>query len=236
MVRHSPSEPPGPDGWQGHWRRLGWALAVAWLVGFACLPVLGARHTSYADLSAALRSGQVTSVEVSGALEPGDGGWSIARVTWQDGRLTRITEVLDTGSAGVRERKQSSGEQAVVMLVDRIRQMAPEEVTIRRTSSAEPAAADFAGFRAPLALGLVAIVLGLVTLGLLVNGPEPRRANRWAFGWLMLASPVGLIGYLILGSPTGLLGPASGRLEQMRGGWGFVFAVLIGALVPWWPR
>ena len=73
-------------------------------------------------------------------------------------------------------------------------------------------------------------VLGLGTLMLLVGGPEPERATRWAWFWLMLAlPPLVCPAYLALG---GMLRerPEPGT-RRLRGGWAFVLALVLGAAV-----
>lgn len=72
--------------------------------------------------------------------------------------------------------------------------------------------------------------VGVATLALLIAGPEPRLATRWAWFWLFgLDAPLGalvVLGYFILGGPTFKFSgvcPGSGRLT---GGWAFLLAVL----------
>ena len=58
------------------------------------------------------------------------------------------------------------------------------------------------GWQVPDPIGIVAFVLHLAGLALLVTGPQPWRATRWAWFWLLLLPPVGSIAFLLLSGPT----------------------------------
>jgi len=81
-------------------------------------------------------------------------------------------------------------------------------------------------------LGLALLGAALTTLGLVVAGPEPQRATRWAWFWLHW-TPVGALAFLLLSGPTpGLPAPRSGR--RLTGGRGFLLALVLGAALPGW--
>lgn len=75
----------------------------------------------------------------------------------------------------------------------------------------------------------------LATLWLLVNGPQPWRATRWAWFWLA-APPLGLLAFLLLSGPTPGLGITRPATKRLTGGKAFLLALLLSALVPapWW--
>jgi drug/metabolite transporter (DMT)-like permease len=88
----------------------------------------------------------------------------------------------------------------------------------------------------PVWLPFVFLGLGFMTLKVLVSGPKPRRANGWAWFWMMLFSPLGIALYLVFGGPLGRREPPRNRNEYMTGGWGFLAALILGALWSWASR
>lgn len=86
------------------------------------------------------------------------------------------------------------------------------------------------GWQTPNPLALTALLLLLVGFGVLVSGPAPWRATRWAWFWLLLP-PVGGIAFLLLSGPTpGVPGPRPpGR--RLTGGWAFLLALPLAAVL-----
>jgi hypothetical protein len=83
------------------------------------------------------------------------------------------------------------------------------------------------GWSVPALAGWLALVAGAATLLLIVGGPRPWRATRWAWVWLGLPlGPLVLLVYLLLGGPLGLWRPAEGS-RRLTGGWAFLLAVVI---------
>ena len=75
---------------------------------------------------------------------------------------------------------------------------------------------------------VVLIVAGLLTCALLVGGPEPWRATRWAWSWL-LPVPFGVLALCLLSGPTpGLPGPRTER--RLTGGWAFLIGSALGGV------
>jgi hypothetical protein len=72
----------------------------------------------------------------------------------------------------------------------------------------------------PNALGISAFLLFLAGFPLLMIGPHPWRATRWAWFWLLLP-PVGNVVFLLLSGPTpGVPRPRNPR-RRLTGGWAF---------------
>lgn len=89
------------------------------------------------------------------------------------------------------------------------------------------------GWRGPNWLGAAAAILFLISFMLLVSGPQPWRATRWAWFWLLLP-PIGSIAFLLLSGPTPLLPRPKDPARRLTGGWAFLLAIpLIGALAPY---
>lgn len=79
----------------------------------------------------------------------------------------------------------------------------------------------------------------LAVLVLLIGGPQPRFATKWAWFWLLGAGwPV--VAFLLLEPvPAWQAAPAAARQSRLTGGWAFLIAVLLGvggsAVTSWLP-
>jgi hypothetical protein len=78
---------------------------------------------------------------------------------------------------------------------------------------------EVGSWRVPGWVGLLAFMLCVSVLCLLGAGPQPWRATRWAWFWLLLLVPwLTVPGILLLGGSTGLLPPRRrARLTGVRG-------------------
>ena len=79
-------------------------------------------------------------------------------------------------------------------------------------------------------------LLGFVwifTFAMMVSGPDPWRATKSAWFWLMIspAGPIVLIAFLSLGGPTGLAPAPRRGAQRLTGGWAFLLFLLLKALV-----
>jgi hypothetical protein len=101
---------------------------------------------------------------------------------------------------------------------------------LRFESSGDPSSeTTFLGWRLPGWMGWPVLAWWLGCLALLVVGPRPWRATRWAWFWL-LPLPFGPLAFLLLGGPTpGLPRPADEN-RRLTGGWAFLLAILLGGL------
>jgi hypothetical protein len=86
------------------------------------------------------------------------------------------------------------------------------------------------GWRLPNWLGLAAFALVLGGLASLVGGPQPWRATRWAWFWLVL-TPVGSIAFVLFSGPTPLLPTPRDPTRRLTGGWAFLLSIPLGALL-----
>jgi hypothetical protein len=87
----------------------------------------------------------------------------------------------------------------------------------------------FMGWGVPWHVVLLGTASWLAVLLLIVGGPEPWRATRWAWGWAwLLTGPLGSVAYLLLGGPTGFLRPHHGH-RRLTGGWAFLLAWVLFA-------
>ncbi len=73
-----------------------------------------------------------------------------------------------------------------------------------------------------------------VTLLLLVFGPQPRWATKWAWFWLAIAvQPLWLVFVLFEPVPLWIKQPLAPAASRLTGGWAFLLALLIGPLTAW---
>lgn len=81
-----------------------------------------------------------------------------------------------------------------------------------------------------LLVGWVALVVAAAWL--LVNGPQPWRATRWAWFWTFgLATPLGIVFYLVLGGPTSLSHPPRPGRERLTGVLAFLLTAVVSGLL-----
>ena len=83
------------------------------------------------------------------------------------------------------------------------------------------------GLYVPPWLAVCSLLSAVVVLVLLVQGPWPWRATRWAWFWL-ISNPLTLLAFLLLSGPTpGVRAPRdAGR--RLGGGWAFVISSVCG--------
>lgn len=69
----------------------------------------------------------------------------------------------------------------------------------------------------------------IATLVLLVTGPQPRLATKWAWFWLLGVGPLGLAFLLLEPVPVWLREALPAR-SRLTGGWAFLLMVVAGLL------
>lgn len=207
-------------------RWVGWALLACYAALLVTGVVAGERPASYDDLRFAVARGDVDEVTVTGGVAGSYRGSATVEVHWRDGVAGRVAEVVEVHPAP-RNPTTSTG-------TPRVRSVEEDLASIDRRvqvtrQQGEGGWAEVRGWRLPGWAGLLTAFVWLATFLLVVAGPPPWRANRWAWFWgLALAAPVGIPAYLLLGGPTGLARPVVGG-SRVRGGWGFVLALVAGA-------
>ncbi|MCV2392707.1 hypothetical protein OEB99_00145 [Actinotalea sp. M2MS4P-6] len=71
---------------------------------------------------------------------------------------------------------------------------------------------------------------GLVTLVLLITGPQPRWATKWAWFWLLGVGPMTVVFLLVEPVPVWQESPAYTRPWRLTGGWAFLLALFSGLI------
>lgn len=203
--------------------RMRWALAVGLVLLCGAALFCGERPTSLARLQAEVAAGHVTRVEVTPGLGPGETGYGQQQVRWRDGIFRYRTEVTQA-SPGVHVPRVDGTQVRRSEIGSLLSQEQPglEVVRTHWTGSSS----EVFGWGVPGWLSMLTIVEWLCCLGLVTGGPEPWRATRWAWFWLIW-HPVGLAAFLLLSGRTpGVPRPRDGR-RLLTGGWALTLVLVL---------
>jgi hypothetical protein len=200
------------DEWRDRrWRLTGAVIALFALATAALMVTTGARPATYGDLLSEVASSKVDEVQVLGPDTPEEGDTVELRWSVWAGVLDQYAEV-----------QVESDPRETLRGID------PD---LRFTDG--PRTTDhafmFMGWGVPWQVAILAMASWLAVLLLIVGGPEPWRATRWAWGWAwLLTGPLGSVAYLLLAGPTGFLRPQHGH-RRLTGGWAFLLAWVLFA-------
>lgn len=226
VVDAAPTDRPA-DSWTPALRRVRLALALAWMLLLGLAIVLGERPSTYDDLRAAVASGDVDEVRVGEGLSPGATGYATVDLHWRDGLLRHHAEVIE---ARPRSEAPANAAHPVVAgdVADLLVDIEPDLVVDRRASS--PPSSDLFGWDLPpLWAGWLVLAVWISTVLALAMSPEPWRATRWAWFWLLLSAPsIGVPAYLLLGGPMPRVPAPGPGARRLTGGWAFLLAVVLG--------
>jgi hypothetical protein len=212
------------------WNRARYLLLACWALVVLAVPTLGAQPTSLGRLESAVAAGQVRAVRLEGGLPPHATGFATVQVYWRSGLLRHQTEVVE---ARPRRQAAADAEPGRVVLTRPVAAHLRDLQPGLRTTRGPDRPSSYAtlwGWYMPSWLGLVTIGLALASLYLLVNGPEPWRATRWAWFWL-LASPVGIVAFLTLSGPTPLLPTPRPERRRLTGGWALLLSIVVTKVI-----
>lgn len=185
------------------------------------------------DLTAALAAGRLNQVTVVGnGLPPGATGCASQHVVWREHLLRRQAAIaLQAGD--------ESGCTAVSgTLVPGIRdaaayvQQLDPDVGVRRVP--ERTSSFFIGsWHVPGLVALLALLAALVQLALIISGPQPWRATRWAWFWLS-GSLVGALAFITLSGPFPRVAAPPRPERRLTGGWAFLLSIVLSSIGPAW--
>jgi hypothetical protein len=173
-------------------------------------------------------SGEVTKVRSAGGLWSEATGFSVVEVHWRRGIFGYSTKVIEArplsaASAGARD-----GVTGVIGedLGDRLAASQPD-VQVVRVARWTGMSTELFGLRVAGWMAWALLIYFVTILWLLVRGPEPWRATRWAWFWLMtLAAPLGMLAFLLLAGPTSVVSPPRPGSRRLTGGWAFLILLL----------
>jgi hypothetical protein len=214
------------DEWRTRrWRLTGAVFGVLALAAAALLVTTGTRPATYGDLLADVASSKVDVVQVIGPDAPVKGDRLELRWSVWGGLLDQyaLVQVAD-------DRGYDAWDEPVFVSAgdprDTLRSINPG-VTITNGSTSGDSSFSVQEWRAPGGVVLLALATWLGILLLLVGGPEPWRATRWAWAWFVLfAGPLGCVAYLLLGGPLGVARPRNPD-RRLTGGWAFLLAMFL---------
>ncbi len=203
------------------------AVAVAVAVG-----LLGTHPTPLSELRVAIASGQVHDVRVAGTLPEGATGYSTAYLRWSEGGFDRLTTVRQVSSP---EQGDGARSEVVVGSIDQnLREVQGDGVLrIVHDDSARPTGGSMFGIELPSWVVGGALLVWVLSLLLLVSGPQPARATRWAWFWLLVSTlaPLTAVLFLVLGEPGHRLSGDPGGGRRFGGVRAFVLMLLVGGFV-----
>jgi len=199
----------------------------------AAVALTGARGASLQELQWAIGAGSVDKVRVIGALPPEATGSSQVSIEWQDGWNRHVTTVLQVSTPDEQSSSTMTWDieplhgdvERQLRAWDRDGALVVEDGGIRPRWEA-----TVGGWHMPVRLGPVAPLLWVSAVLLLVGGPEPWRATRWAWFWVF-SSPLAVVSiplFAILSGPTRGVRRPSRPERRWTGGWTFIGVTLIG--------
>jgi hypothetical protein len=235
VVDQARTEEPAPR----HHRVIGWLLLVTTGVLLVCSILLGERPTDLASLRSEIAAGDVTEVRLSEGLPAGARGYDTVAIRWEEHGITHVTSVTQASSQRQAHRLERSGQvrgwgqgSSPVVVGDVADALTTDGREVKVVGTTSPyyrgsVTTTAYGFDAPG--WIVAVGLGLLGVTLwLLRAREPWRATRWAWAWIILASPIGLLAFVLLGGPLGLLRPRPDGY-RLTGGWAFLLAGAVGS-------
>ena len=223
----------GIAGTRSTWDWIRLSLCVGWLLVLLAVPVVGERTASWDDVRGLVKSGQVDSVRVSKELPASASGFSTVEVHWRRGLLRYETEVIQVRGDGEdpADADVPSDSGRVVVRTPPSDQLAGLRAGLVVTRDQRNGhGSDLLDWKMPNVLGVPAAALALAALGLLVAGPQPWRATRWAWFWLLLP-PVGSIAFLLLSGPTPFVPGPRRPSRRLTGGRAFLLSLLLTAVL-----
>ena len=199
------------------------ALALGWLLLALTTLLIGQRPASLEDLRAAVDAGRVTEVRVGegpAADASGNGVYAQSAV-WRDRLVLHRVEAqrIDVGTP-------ASASGLPVLDGDLAEELSAQGVRVRPLEG-RSSYSEVLGWQVPESIGLLLFAEWVATLFLLVGGPVPERATRWAWFWLN-SNPFGLLAFLLLSGPfPGVPAPRPGA-RRLTGGWAFLLGLVLG--------
>lgn len=215
------------------WDRVRYTLILGWLLAIIATPLTGERASSWGEITALVAAGEVDAVRVVGELPRRGTGYSVVEVHWRHGLLRYTAEVVHVQGRGNGAPAQAATDTTTPRINEapssRLTELQPG-LEVTREDHRSGAAGELLGWHVPPVVAMSAALLFFAGFGLLIAGPQPWRATRWAWFWLLLP-PVGSVAFLLLSGPTpGLPSPRNPR-RRLTGGVAFLMSLLLMPLM-----
>lgn len=209
-------------------RVVAWVLLAATVVLTGAWIVLGQQESSYRDLRVAVADGDVDEVTVYGVTAPYRGRIQL-EVEWRSGPLGVFAHVADVTEQHPQRTTVRRGQVVVEDVGADLLARDPDLTVERRNEMAPRLNTSAYGRPVPVWVAVGGLVVGFAVLLVLIGGPQPFRATRWAWFWIIGAvPPVGVIAFLLLGGATRVLPPRRPE-DRLTGGWAFLLALVLNS-------
>lgn len=237
----APTATARPTGWTVP-RSVAWfryaLLALCATVGIGML-AFGTRPADFNELGRAINAGRVTQVVIANALPENATGTASAEIRWHDGFLPRFTTVWqeipgDEPAGQVVINTTSPSYPITGRIEDRLQEYAGQPLDVTHIQDYRNTTWWLYGWKVPAWVGIGGLLGALLTLGLLVSGPQTLRATRWAWFWAISSplSPVTIPLFLLFGVPrTGAIEQPYTKAGRLTGGWSFLLFCVLGASI-----
>ena len=211
------------------WASLRLVLAALWLVAMTAGFLTHERPAHLQDLYASVLAGEVVNVQLIGGLPPeADSGEAHLELHWRARSVPQVATITVVRSSG--GGVPVTGAQDDVTTDDVAATIAALDPAVRVIQTGVPSGvhvkAELFGWSVPTWVASMMLGVGVVSLFVLIAGPEPWRATRWAWFWVS-GFPFTLILFLVLSGPTPAIPAPRDPARRLTGGWAFLLSLVL---------
>ncbi len=221
--------------WADWTRYFSWVLLAGCLILLAWTLVFGHRESSLENLEQDVAAGRAHDIETTPGLGRGGHGVATVQVEWRTGVFRYATSVVEARPRD-KGRQAAQDDGATGRIGEDLRShltAIDPDVVVERVGYPRGWSSSVFWWRID---GWPVWLMGFVwlfTFAMMVSGPDPWRATKSAWFWLMIspAGPIVLIAFLSLGGPTGLAPAPRRGAQRLTGGWAFLLFLVLKGLV-----